>query len=82
MKRWQLVLLVSLVIAAHSVVFMLVFNLNPLPKTNVVPPPNFVAKERSWVDKETGERFTLHEYKVSTKLAMPDVLMEKAKEKQ
>jgi hypothetical protein len=77
MNRRKLILLVTGVILAHGVFFFLIAGTHPLPKMSGVPRPNFVAKEATWLDKESGEQITYHEYRVSTKLALPDALMEK-----
>jgi len=75
MNRRQIKLLVLAVVMVHLLLFWWISGTNPLPKTPFVPPPNFIAKEATMVDKDTGDRTTYHEYQVSTKLAMPDALM-------
>jgi hypothetical protein len=77
MKRSHIVLIVGVVVLLHVLGFWLISGTKPLPKANYIPPPNFSAKEASWVDEKTGERIIYREYKVSTKLALPDVMMEK-----
>ena len=77
MNRRQLTFLATGVVIVHLVVFWLISGTNPLPKVPFIAPPNFVAKEASWIDEKTGEHITYHEYQVRTKLAMPDQLMEK-----
>ncbi len=78
MKPWQVALLVVGVLLLHLGVFWLIAGRSPLPYANArrIPPPNFVAKEGRWVDDKTGEPWVYREYRVSTRLAMPDVLMQ------
>jgi len=76
MKPWQLVLVVLGVVGFHAVLFWLIADPSPLPEGRIVPPPTFVAREGRGVDEETGEPFIYREFRVSTKLALPDVLME------
>jgi len=82
MNRRQVTSLVLGVVVAHFLLFWWISGTNPLPKTPFIPPPTFIAKEASWVDKDTGEHVTYHEYQVSTKLAMPDALMVRNSRKQ
>lgn len=77
MNRKQIALIVIAVILLHAGLFWAVSNTKPLPKKPYIPPPNFSAKEATWVDEKTGEKITYREFKVSTKLALPDVMMEK-----
>jgi hypothetical protein len=77
MKSWHIALIAVAVIAAHGLLFWMISGASALPKANYIPPPNFVAKEAKFVDKATGEKMVYHEYHVSTKLALPDALMEK-----
>lgn len=77
MNRRQIILLASGVILVHLAVFWMISGAHTLPDKPYIPPPNFVAKEASWLDEKTGEQITYHEYRVSTKLALPDALMEK-----
>ncbi|MEI6351899.1 MAG: hypothetical protein WCP06_12435 [Verrucomicrobiota bacterium] len=77
MNRRQLLFLATGVVLVHLVAFALISGANPLPKVPFIAPPNFFAREASWVDEKTGEHITYHEYQVRTKLAMPDQLMQK-----
>ena len=77
MNRKQLALILTGVVIVHGVLFWIISGTNPLPKVPFIAPPNFFARQASWVDEKTGEQVTYHEYQVSTKLAMPDALMEK-----
>lgn len=77
MKKWQIALIALAVIAAHAGLFWLVSGKSALPDTPYIPPPNFVAKQAKFIDKATGEKMVYHEYSVSTKLAYPDILMQK-----
>ena len=79
MKKSHIWLIATAVIGAHALLFWLVADTNPLPKIPYVAPPNFVAKEATWTDQETGEKMVCREFKVSTKLAMPDALSLKRK---
>jgi len=74
MNRRTLFGIILAVAALHGLLFWLVADHNPLPKTTFIPPPNFVSKEAEWSDPQSGEHGTYREYKVSTKLAMPDAL--------
>ncbi len=78
MKPWQVVLVVVGVLALHLGLFWLIAGRSPLPYANArrIPLPNFVAKEGRWVDAATGEPLVYREYRVSTRLALPDVWME------
>ncbi len=77
MKRSRLILLISGVAALHVGLFLWLFD-HPLPKRIVKMPEAFFSKrEASWHDEATGEAFTYREFNVSTRLAMPDVLMER-----
>ncbi len=77
MSRRQIVLIALAVIVAHAALFWLLSGTRPLPKIPPVSRPNFFAREARWEDKETGERYIIREFEVSTKLAMPDALMER-----
>jgi hypothetical protein len=81
MNRRQIALIALAVVLAHAALFWLLSGTRPLPKKVIaeVPRPNFFAREARWEDKETGERYVIREFEVSTKLAMPDVLMERGK---
>lgn len=78
MSKRQIALLVMIVVLLHGGIFLFFAKSRSLPnvKTCAVDLPNFVGKERAWQDKETGEHFVYREFRVSTKLAFPDVLME------
>jgi hypothetical protein len=39
-----------------------------LPRRTIIPPPNFSAQAASTVIPATGEKITVHEYTVSTKI--------------
>lgn len=81
MNRRQLFLLITGVVLIHAAGFWLISGTKPIPEKRFVPPPQkFVAREASWVDEHTGERMTVREYNVSTKLALPDAIMEKGRE--
>ena len=56
MNRKQIALIVIGVILLHAGLFWAFSNTKPLPKKPYIPPPNFSAKEASWVDEETGEK--------------------------
>jgi len=76
MSRRQLALLLTGVIVLHGIAFWLICGTNPLPKTPYIAPPNFMSAKGERVDPKTGERETLRQYQVTTRLAMPDALME------
>lgn len=77
MKRSHLALLILGVIAFHGVGFWLISGTNPLPKVRSIPRPEFVGKEATFTDEETGRKMVYREFQVSTKLAFPDALMER-----
>jgi len=77
MNRRQLFTVVLGVIVLHAALFWLIADTNPLPKVTPIPRPQFIAREASFVDEKTGEKMIYREFQVSTKLAFPDVLMEK-----
>jgi len=77
MNRRQVILLALGVILAHAALFWLISGTRPLPKANYIAPPNFFARQATWDDKETGEHLVVHEYQVSTRLSLPDVLMQR-----
>ena len=77
MERRLIVGIVVAVVAAHALVFWMVAGTNPLPKTKLIAPPNFFAREAHGVDAETGHPITYREFQVSTKLAYPEALLKK-----
>ncbi len=81
MTRRQWIWVVLGVVAAHLGLFWLVADTSALPKVTPIPRPTFVAKEAKWTDEVTGEKMVYREFSVSTRLAMPDVLMERKEER-
>jgi len=77
MNRRQLVTVILGVIVFHAALFWLIAGTNPLPKVTPIPRPQFIARETPFVDAKTGEKMIYREFQVSTRLAFPDVLMEK-----
>jgi hypothetical protein len=71
MKRGTICCIAGGVIAAHALLFWWIKDEPVLPKRTYIPPPNFIAKEGTMVDAETGEKIILREYTVSTKLEEP-----------
>jgi len=71
LSRRKLAWIVVGVIVAHVAVFLAVARINPLPKTQFIPPPNFGFKQTTYVDPVNGERTVEREFRVSTKLAKP-----------
>ena len=68
MKRSTIISLVLAVVAVHLCAFWLVCDMHILPKRTVIPPPNFSAQAASTIIPATGDKITVHEYTVSTKL--------------
>ncbi|HWL53008.1 MAG TPA: hypothetical protein VNQ90_11270 [Chthoniobacteraceae bacterium] len=81
MTRRQWFWIVLGVVAAHAGLFWLVAGTNSLPKVTPIPRPTFVAKEAKWTDEVTGDPMVYREFTVSTRLALPDVLMERKEER-
>jgi hypothetical protein len=83
MNRRQIALIALVVILVHAALFWLLSGTKPLPKKVIaeIPRPNFFAREARWQDQETGERYVIREFEVSTKLALPDVVMERGDKK-
>jgi|GEM_PF-1312310 len=77
MNRRQVILLILAVIAGHAALFWLLSGTRPLPKVAPIPRPNFFAREAHWTDEQTGEQYVYREFQVSTRLSMPDALMER-----
>ena len=71
MSRRKLTWIVVGVILAHIAAFLAVARINPLPKMQFIPPPNFGFKQTTYVDPVNGERTVEREFRVSTKLAKP-----------
>jgi len=66
MNRW--VAIGGGVFAAHLLVFAIVADWRVLPKKRHVPPPNFGAAQATYTEPETGEKVTVREFTVTTKL--------------
>ena len=71
MSRRKLAWIVVGVIVAHVAAFLVVARINPFPKINFIPPPNFGFKQTTYADPASGERTVEREFRVSTKLAKP-----------
>ncbi len=85
MNRRQIVLAVLVVIAVHGLLFAWVSGWRVLPKmaslasvaSPAPTPAEFRMREARWSDAATGKEFVYHEYRVSTQLAMPDVVIQR-----
>lgn len=73
----QVTLLVFVVILLHGAAFWALSGSRVLPPKPYIAPPSFIAKEARWVDEKTGEKMIYREFRVSTKLAETEVLVEK-----
>lgn len=71
MKSWansRLFWIVSLVVAFHLGLFLLLADKKPLPERPYIPPPNFSVQQMPITDPNTGEKLIYREFTVSTKL--------------
>jgi flagellar basal body-associated protein FliL len=71
MNRQTVIIIISVVVLLHVGLFYLAAHTSALPKTRVVPRPNFTTDEQVYHDTTTGEKVTYREISVSTKLADP-----------
>jgi hypothetical protein len=71
LSRKKLAWIIAGVILAHVAAFLVIARINPLPKTHLIPPPNFGFKQTTYVDPMNGERTIEREFRVSTNLAQP-----------
>jgi len=67
-KRRKVIIIAVAVVAAHLAVLWIFADMHVLPKRTLIPGPNFSTAEGSVVDPKTGDKTTIHEYTVSTKL--------------
>ncbi len=66
MKRRAMI--VGAVLAAHLLLFAIVAKWKVLPKKRHVPPANFGAAEATYTEPDTGNKVTVKEFTVTTKL--------------
>jgi flagellar basal body-associated protein FliL len=74
MNRRTIFIIVSAVVLLHVGLFYVAAHTRALPKTRVVPRPNFISDEQVYSDSTTGEKLTYREISVSTKLADPAMI--------
>lgn len=58
----------------HVGLFYIASHTRALPKTRVIPRPNFTTNEQVYSDTTNGDKITYREFKVSTKLADPEMI--------
>ena len=68
MKKRTIAWIILGVVMAHMGFFYFFGQLNALPKTKFIPPPNFGYKEETFQDPKTGERTIWREIRVTTRL--------------
>ncbi len=70
MSRRAWVLVITVVLAIHAGIAVLLAHMRALPKApHSVPPPNFGFHEEVHENQVTGDKTVYREYTVSTKLA-------------